>query len=135
MCPVSEACRDFFNNESDRLLVFSANSTGNFLLTRAVPVTRDSELGGIYFLKLSSTKITRDNIQDTVTAIDLPPKSSGPLETMMLVAREVYFPLLTNSRNQVHRRPRQRLPALCTDGMAPAPPARRVVTRSRKAST
>jgi hypothetical protein len=79
-------------------------------MTRTVPVARDSELGGMYFLKLSSSQLTRDTIQDVVTAIDLPPKSSGPLETMMLVAREVYFPLLTNAKNQVFRRPRPRCP-------------------------
>jgi hypothetical protein len=76
-----------FSPSSDRLLVFSANSAGNLLFTRAVPVARDSELGGMYFLKFSSTKITRDTIHDVITAIDLPPKSSGPLrlEAMMLV--------------------------------------------------
>ena len=102
---IREACRDFFCSEPDRLLVFSLDSARNFIVSKSFPPPRDRELGGIYFLKVSSSKITRDNLPDTIVTHDLPPFTLSPLELLMLFAKEAYFPLLTSAKNQARAKP------------------------------
>lgn len=82
------------------MIVFIVDSAGNYLVSRSLPPPRDRELGGIYFIKVSSSKITRDNVHDAIIANDLPPSTCTPLQMLMLFVREAYFPVLTNAKNQ-----------------------------------
>jgi hypothetical protein len=94
-------CKDFFTVESERLLVFYGDPFGNYLTARSLPADCDRNLPGIYFLKVNCVKITRENVNDSIVVSDLFPASQTSAESILLIAREVYFPVILNVKTQV----------------------------------
>ena len=85
---------EFCNNEEvKQLFVFSSLSPGGGGMTASLtppPALREKAM---YFMKAhATTKITRDNVADSVAYCDC---SNKPLEHVSMLTQEVYLPLLS----------------------------------------
>ena len=86
---------EFCNNEEvKQLFVYSSSSPGGgggMTASLAAPHTLREK--AMYFLKAhTTTKVTRDNVSDSVAYCDC---SNKPLEHISMLTREVYLPLLS----------------------------------------
>lgn len=89
-------CREFIDHESTRIVFVYAGQDGKYTAATSSPKHMKSK--GLYFLKASPAKLKMETIDDQVLVNDFDAKQ--PLEQLLRIAQEIYFPLISNTKNQ-----------------------------------
>ncbi|GBG89558.1 hypothetical protein CBR_g49347 [Chara braunii] len=88
---------DDFLDQVDSPRIFIFEDKQNDLQASRVPPSKIKKKV-VYFVKLSSVVITKDNIAQELTYGEI---SENPLEQLSTLSQEVFLPLLCSSKNQV----------------------------------
>ena len=89
-------CREFIDHESSRIVFVYPGEDGKYKADTSAPKVMKSK--GLYFLKVSPGRVRMDTIDDHLLVNDF--DAVHPLQQLLVVAQEVYFPLICNSKNQ-----------------------------------
>jgi len=89
-------CREFIDHEGIRIVFVYVGPDGKYISATSGPKNMESK--GLYFLKIAATQVRMEAIDNQVLVNDL--DSMHPLEQLLLVAQEIYFPLMSNPKNQ-----------------------------------
>ena len=88
-------CREFLDHESSRIVFVYPGQDGKFTAAAGAPKVMKGK--GLYFTKTSTCKVRLEAIQNQVLVHDL--DGNKPLEQLLLIAQEIYFPLMSNFKN------------------------------------
>ena len=89
-------CKEFIDHDSSRIVFVYTDETGRYVANTSAPKSMKNK--GLYFLKVLSGRVRMETIDDHVLVNDF--DGVHPLEQLLAVAQEVYFPLICNSKNQ-----------------------------------
>ena len=88
-------CREFLDHEGSRIVFVYPGQDGKFTAAAGAPKVMKGK--GLYFTKTSTCKVRLEAIQNQVLVHDL--DGNKPLEQLLLIAQEIYFPLMSNFKN------------------------------------
>ena len=89
-------CFEFLDYEATRILFVYAGADGMYTTASVAPKNMQGK--GLYFLKVSPGRVRMETIEDHVLVNDL--GGTEPLQQMLQVAQAIYFPLISNQKNQ-----------------------------------
>jgi len=89
-------CREFIDHEATRVVFVYAGADGRYTAATVAPKRMQSK--GLYFLKVSPARVRMETIEDQVLVNDF--DGAEPLQQLLQLAQEVYFPLMSNQKNQ-----------------------------------
>jgi dynein heavy chain, axonemal len=87
---------DFFESHDCHALYIVLNNKDDLTADNSPPVSLGKKKS-LYFLKTISSSVNDSNLKTAVVCGEM---GAPPLEQLLTVAQEVYFPLLTNPKNQ-----------------------------------
>lgn len=89
-------CREFMDHDNTRVVFVYAGEDGKYIAATSSPKQMKGK--GLYFIKMSPGRVRMETIYNQLMVHDF--DSVQPLQQVLMIAQEIYYPMISNGKNQ-----------------------------------